>query len=134
MKQAMYLARRVLLHVFTIAALCALPLAAYAQTPTTVAVDITKAKLKWAWTQGTGGPVSEFRIKCGEQTGVYTTAKAVANTARELTVASVISAPGLYFCAVFAANEFGESGPSNEVSFKAGNVPLSATGMVIESQ
>jgi len=97
---------------------------AYAQAPAVISVDIAKARFSWSWAQGTGGPVAEFRVKCGTVSGTYPTVKTIVDpAARSLAVNQVISTPGAYFCVVTAANQFGESLPTNEVSFAAGNVP-----------
>ena len=108
---------------------------ATAQAQTTVAVDITKAKLTWTWTQGTGGMPTAFRVKCGNVTGTYGILVSLPDpAARSASVASVITAAGKYFCVVSAANQFGESANSNEVSFDAGTVPVAPAGLVIQAQ
>ena len=105
-----------------------------------VIVPLSTAKLTWNWAKGTqvgvnDGDVTEFRMKCGPSAGQYTKTTVIANpAAREIQVASVVDAPGTYFCVVTAANSIGESGPSNEVNFIAGSLPASATGLTIESQ
>ena len=105
---------------------------AWAQTPTVISVDITKAQLTWSWAQGTGGVVVEFRIKCGNAAGMYTKTTVLADpAARTLPVASAIGGPGNWFCAVSAANQFGESPNSNEINFAAGNVPVAPSGLQI---
>ena len=102
---------------------------------TTISVDIDKATLSWTWTQGTGGSVSEFRMKCGQTTGIYTKVTVLAvPVARSMPVKTAIAGPGNWFCAVTAANQFGESGPSNEIAFAAGNVPIAPTGLQIIAQ
>ena len=99
-----------------------------------VAVNIQKAKLTWAWSQGTGSATSEFRVKCGASTGVYTVTTPVTFPTQELAVKSAISGVGPWFCVVVAANQFGESAPSNEVSFLAGDVPGGATNLTVLAQ
>ena len=100
-----------------------------------ISVDITKARLSWTWTQGTGGAVAEFRVKCGPSTGTYTSTTVVMDpAARSVPVQQVVSGPGNYFCVVLAANQFGESGPSNEVPFAAGNAPVAPSGLQITAQ
>ena len=100
-----------------------------------ISVDITKARLSWTWTPGTGGAVAEFRVKCGPSAGTYTSTTVVADpTARSVLVQQVVSGPGNYFCVVLAANQFGESGLSNEVPFAAGNVPVAPSGLQITVQ
>ena len=99
---------------------------------TVISVDITKAKLSWTWAQGTGGLATEFRVKCGQSTGVYSKTTVLSDiTIKELAVSAAITGPGNWFCAVTAANQFGESGPSNEVPFAAGDVPVAPTNTQI---
>ena len=110
-----------------------LPVATWAQA--VISVDITKARLAWTWTQGTGGAVTEFRVKCGPTTGTYTSSVVLTDpAARSVPVQQVVTGPGNYFCAVSAANQFGESGLSNEVPFAAGNVPAAPSGLQITAQ
>ena len=100
-----------------------------------ISVDITKARLAWTWTQGTGGAVAEFRVKCGPSAGTYTSTTVLTDpAARSVPVQQVVSGPGNYFCVVTAANQFGESGASNEVPFSAGNVPVAPSGLQITAQ
>ena len=100
-----------------------------------ISVDITRARLSWNWTQGTGGAVAEFRVKCGPTAGTYTSTTVLADpTVRSVPVQQVVSGPGNYFCVVTAANQFGESGPSSEVPFAAGNVPATPSGLQITAQ
>ena len=80
-----------------------------------LAVDAEKGQLSWAPSVG-GGPVEEYRLKCGPAPGTYTLP--VIKVSPALTsaqIARVLPGPGKYFCAVTAANRYGESGPSNEV-------------------
>ena len=114
--------------------LALIPTPAWAQT--TISVDINRATLSWQWTQGTGGPVTEFRVKCGTASGIYTlpVVKVVATLIPpplSLPVKSAIPGPGTYFCVVTAANQFGESGPSNELPFAAGVVPVGPSNLQI---
>lgn len=111
---------------------------AYAQNA--VIVPLAKSQLTWNWAKGTevgvnDGDVSEFRMKCGASTGVYTKTTVIADSAaRSTPISAVVDGPGEYFCVVTAANAVGESGPSNEVNFIAGSLPSAATGLTIESQ
>lgn len=111
-----------------------------AHAQTAVIVPLAKSQLSWNWAKGTevgvnDGDVSQFRMKCGASTGVYTRTTVIADPAARTTpIASVVDGPGEYFCVVTAANAVGESGPSNEVNFIAGSLPASATGLTIESQ
>mgnify|MGYP001574108225 CR=1 FL=1 len=105
------------------------------QAQTVISVDITTAKLSWAWTQGTGGAVVEFRVKCGNVAGTYTKTTILADpSVRSVGVATTITGPGNWFCVVSAANQFGESGNSNEVNFAAGNAPVAPSGLQIIAQ
>ena len=116
-----------------IGAVLLLPAVASAQT--VISVDITKARLSWTWTQGTGGAVAEFRVKCGPSAGTYTSTTVLTDpAARSVPVQQVVSGPGNYFCVVVAANQFGESGPTNEVNFTAGNAPAAPSGLQITAQ
>lgn len=100
-----------------------------------ISVDIAKARLAWTWAQGTGGAVTEFRVKCGPAAGTYTSTTVLADPgARSVPVQQVVSGPGAYFCVVTAANQFGESASSNEVPFAAGNVPAAPSGLQITAQ
>jgi hypothetical protein len=96
------------------------PAVALAQT----GVDLDKATFAWDWTQGTGGAVTEFRIKCGPAVGSYPNVTVVANpAARSFPVKSAIGGAGVYHCILTAANQYGESPPSGEVFFAAGVTP-----------
>ena len=111
--------------------LCASP--AWAQT--TLAVDINRAMLSWEWTQGVGGAVSEFRVKCGTATGSYSKVTILADpAARTMPVKNAIAGAGKWFCVATAANPFGESGPTNEVTFDAGVVPVSPANLSVQVQ
>lgn len=101
---------------------------------TTIAIDINKAKLQWQWTQGVGSPADGFSIKCGPTAGSYIRITNIApGVLRETAIATVIGGPGTYFCTISAYNEFGESGLSNEVTFRAGTVPDKPNPLVIIS-
>ena len=105
------------------------------EAQTVLSVDITRAQLSWNWTQGTSGAVAEFRVKCGPTASTYTSTVVLADpAARSVPVQQVVSGPGTYFCIVTAANQFGESGPSNEVPFVAGNAPAAPSGLQITAQ
>jgi hypothetical protein len=110
------------------------PVFAYAQA-TSVAVDITKAKMTWGWDKGTGGDAAGFNVKCGTTSGSYTIVVPLTDpAARSIPVSQVISATGKYFCVITAVNQFGESAPSNEISFDAGTVPVPPAGLTIQMQ
>ncbi len=81
-----------------------------------LSVDIAKGRLSWAAGAG-GGKVEEYRVKCGIEPGVYTLPVVkVLPPATGTPIKSAVPAPGKYFCVVTAANEHGESDPSNEVA------------------
>lgn len=101
------------------------PVVSAAQT----AVDLSKAKLSWDWTQGTGALATEFRIKCGPSAGVYPTVVVVNATFRTVPISQVVGGAGSYHCIVTAANQYGESAPSGEVFFVAGVAPSSPSNL-----
>jgi hypothetical protein len=109
-----------------------------AEAQNAITVPLSTGRLTWTWAPGTppnDGAVEEFRMKCGPSTGNYTRTTVIADpAARSIPVASVVTGIGNYFCVVTAANAAGESGPSNEVNFIAGNLPAGATDLKIESQ
>lgn len=120
--------------ILTLTLLVALAVSAFAQV-TTLAVDIDRATLSWNWSVGTGSPVEEFRVKCGPSTGSYTITHIVADpAARSVPVKDLITNAGTYFCAVSAANAFGESALSNEISFDTGSIPLPPTNLKVSAQ
>ncbi len=114
-----------------------IPLAVNAQItpPTILAVDFNKAQFAWTWAQGTGGPVEFFVIRCGGTTGgPYLTENIIRDpAARTLPVKNVVG-PGVWFCVAVSGNQFGESSPSGEISFKAGTPPDSVTDFKIQAQ
>ena len=118
----------------TLAFLFVLSATAFTQV-TTLAVNLDRATLSWSWSAGTGGTPDEFRVKCGPSPGNYTITHVVADpAARSVPIKDVIVNSGRYFCAVSAANAFGESALSNEVSFDAGNIPISPTDLKVTAQ
>lgn len=106
-----------------IAGLLVLGMATAALGQTVPKVSFQRGTLSWDYTQGTGGVAAEFRMKCGVASATYTKITIVPVTQKSLPVNQAIPAIGTYFCVVTAANEYGESGPSNEVNFTAGNAP-----------
>lgn len=84
-------------------------------------IDLNAANFYWDFSQGTGGPVTEFRIKCGPAVGDYPNVTVVPNpAARSFPVRNAIGGPGTYHCILTAANQYGESAPTAEVFFAAG--------------
>ncbi len=80
--------------------------------------DITTCRLVWN-APTSGGTPRTYHVKCRVESGTYNLPVVdVAVPRTELKVGKVVSSPGTYYCAVTASNRAGESGPSNEVSFK----------------
>jgi hypothetical protein len=141
--------RRSLVSAFClVVAACCLLLATppLAQAQTAIAVDITKAVLEWQWVRGTQAGVNdgiptEWRFYCGSSAGApgavaikIPYVAAASGTTYSTPIKTVTPAVGTYFCSVAAANQFGETGRSNEVTFQAGVVPSAATNLLIKSQ
>jgi len=81
-----------------------------------LSVDAEKGQLSWT-PGGGGGPVEEYRVKCGLAPGRYELPVVVLSASVTSTeVARVLPRPGKFFCVVAAANQHGESAPSNEVA------------------
>lgn len=108
-----------------------------AHAQTSVSVDINKAKLAWTWAQGTGGPADGFNVKCGTASKTYSKTTVVGPAVRDIAVNSAITGLGTWFCVVTAFNGTGtsmlESGPTNEVSFLAGAIPVNPTSLTIQA-
>jgi len=108
---------------------------ANAQSPTSIAINIERSSLQWTWTQGAppdDGMVTQFNVKCGRASGSYfTNIPIVDPAARSVPVKQVITGIGQWFCVVTAANEAGESSPTNEVSFLAGTVPVAPINLIV---
>ena len=101
---------------------------------TIIAVDITKATLQWDAGAG-GGTPTKYRVQCGVAPGAYTLpVQEVPSPIREIPVQVVVTREGAYFCVVTAANDFGESGASNEVQFRAGTAPASPQALRVVGQ
>ena len=81
-------------------------------------LSVAVEKGQMSWTPGTGGgPVEEYRVKCGRESGKYMLpAVKIVSPATSTPIARLLPGPGKYFCVVTAANRDGESGPSNEVA------------------
>ena len=91
---------------------------------TVISVDINKARLQWDWTQGTGGAVDKFNVKCGTTPTTVSKVTTIADpAARSANIRDVITGSGQWYCAVNAENGFGVSGDSNQVPFAAGAAP-----------
>jgi len=103
--------------------------------PTTISVDLAKAKLVWTWNQGPGGPVEKWQIRCGPTSTHYEIlVELPVPAARSIPISQVAPTVGTYFCIVSAQNSFGAGGPSPEVSFQAGQVPSAVQTLTIEAQ
>ena len=118
-----------------------LALAAPAWAQTVISVDINKANFSFTWTQGMGGPATEWWWECGPTTGApgavpfkISYVAPASGTTYTQPVKPVVGGVGKYFCTVRASNQFGQSTKSNEVSFDAGQVPSAPTGLVIQAQ
>ena len=103
------------------------------------AVNVDLNTRSFVWTPGAvdathPAPLS-YNMKCGTTTGVYTIIVAVNPVTGQTTpptqvpLNAVLTSPGVYFCAVTAVNQFGESLPSNEVNLNAGYGSAAPTGL-----
>ena len=83
-------------------------------------VDANRAKFTWEYS-GPGQP-TEFRIKCGTQSGKHTTVKVIADpAARSYLFKDMALGNGVYYCVMTAFNAFsGETPPTPEIFFSAG--------------
>lgn len=98
-----------------------------------IAVDVERQSFAWdAPTKG--GTVSEYRVKCGPASGNYAKVTVVPSPATTLPVKDGIDGLGAWFCVVTARNQFGESGPSNELSFEAGMRPGTPGNLILRGQ
>lgn len=118
---------------FTLAYLLVFYLWAWGQ-PTVVAVDLSKAKLTWTWAQAGGGPVEKWQVRCGPALDNWPLMVELLDpAARSLPLATIIKSNGSYVCMVRALNSFGTSPDSPTVTFSAGQAPVAATAVKIES-
>jgi len=100
-----------------------------------LAVVAVAAFTLFSWTASVVDPTHDaalsYTVKCGNATGgPYPIAGTVPAPATSIPFASVIKAPGTYFCVVTASNASGDSGPSNEITFRFAppNAPTGLTG------
>ena len=101
--------------------------------PSSLSVDIKKAKLSWTWNQGTSGMADYFQARCIRVgTSEIILGPKTLPAAREQSILSIIQVSAEYICAVKAGNTFGESGYSNEVTFNAGDIPNTPTDLEIK--
>ena len=108
---------------------------AAAQTPPIV--NLNTASLSWsAGAIDAAHPAAvSFRVKCGPASGNYsfpvyshTDLGTLSDTLKAVLPSGV---SGTTFCVVTAVNQYGESGPSNEVSFQVGQAPNAPTALTI---
>ena len=106
-------------------------------------VSFETGGLTFNWQQGTGGPATEFRTKCGSvQGGPYSTVAAFpiggfpAGPSYRVQYANFLTGPGKWFCVVTAANvQTGgtlESGPSNEAAGDVQKGPVTGQNVAFE--
>lgn len=98
-----------------------------------IAVDIDRQSLAWNAPVG-GGAVGEYRVSCGPASGNYTKITPVPATSTSIPVKDAIDGLGAWFCVVTASNQFGQSGPSNEIAFEAGMKPSNPTGLILRGE
>jgi len=98
-----------------------------------IAVDIDRQSLAWDAPVG-GGAVGEYRVSCGPSSGSYTKITPVPAPATSIPVKDAIDGLGAWFCMVTASNQFGQSGPSNEIGFEAGMKPGAQTGLILRGE
>jgi hypothetical protein len=99
----------------------------------TLVVNIKTAKISWDWVQGDGAPADAFNVKCGKTSGQYTKNTAISANVRSAPILSVIDGFGTWFCVVEAFNDIGTSTFTNEVTFRAGDIPLAPKNARIET-
>ena len=80
----------------------------YAQTAPKL-VNFDTGLLTWNWTQGSGGPATEFRTKCSTTSGgPHTIVKSIPKTLSGPNFGAAyptfLPGPGRYFCILTAAN------------------------------
>lgn len=102
-------------------------------------VDINSRSFVWTASivDATHPAPTSYNVKCGVATKVYTIIVPVTPVAPALTPPTTVPVkailtPGMWFCAVTAANQFGESPPSNELTLNAGYAPAAATAFGIQ--
>lgn len=104
----------------------------------TVVVDLNKASLAWDWSKGqppNDGDPTSFLAKCGRIAGVYNVQTPINDpAARTISLRQILNGQGQWFCVVAAANRYGTSANSNQVSFDAGAVPADPTGLKVQAQ
>ncbi len=83
-------------------------------------------------TDSTHDAPTSYTVKCGNAAGgPYPTLIPVSGSPLPTTVVWTIAAPGTWFCVVTASNIFGESGASNEVTFRYAP-PSAPSGLTVQ--
>lgn len=106
----------------------------------TVTLDLNRAVLVWDWTKGATpnvntGDVERFDVKCGRQSGVYSSTSPVNDPlSRSVKISQILNGSGQWFCVLSAVNRYGASGNSNEVSFDVGAAPASPANVRVQAQ
>lgn len=98
-----------------------------------IAVDIERQSLAWDAPVG-GGAVVEYRVSCGPSSGNYTKITPVAAPSTSIPAKNAIDGLGAWFCVVAAANQFGESGSSNEIGFEVGMKPGDPANLILRGE
>jgi len=84
--------------------------------------------IEWDWSQGSGGTIEGFKIKCGRSTGSYSIITTVTNTAaRSYDLYSVTDGKGLWYCTVSAYNGPDETTAATEAIFTLPVPPMILT-------
>ena len=96
---------------------------------TMVAVPLDRAE--FVWEHPDPASVATWRFRCDGTTVDVPVAEA---PGLRVPLGRVITQPGVYTCDLRAANEFGESDPSNAVSFRAGVAPPPPGSLRIEAR
>lgn len=114
---------RFLRRILTLCFVLALSPLAWSQA-TDITVSIDRARLIWTWSQGGGGEVEKWLIRCGNQSTVYTIlVELPAPTAREIPIRQVTPEVGTYFCVIAGTNRYGTGQSSAEIRYEAGKAP-----------
>lgn len=85
-----------------------------------IRADAAYTLILWDWSQGSGGSIDGFYVKCGRSTGSYTVTITVTDTsARSVSIYTATNNErGQWYCTVEAFSVTnGESGDGNEVNF-----------------
>jgi len=104
------------------------------QDASALSVDLGTKALAWSpgIVDATHGAAASYNVKCGPTTGVYNTVVGITAPSTSVLIKSVVNTPGTYFCVVTGVNSFGESQPSNELTFQAGYGPSVPAALTIQ--